>query len=95
MKTEHTPGPWHIGKDTRIIGANSQRVAVCDNNEATPGLVNAALIAAAPELLAALNGILPFIAQSSASEGGAVKYSAAVRAADAVRAAIARARGEA
>lgn len=51
---KHTPGPWHVGKSLRIIGANSQRVAVCDDNEATPGMDNARLIAAAPDLLAAL-----------------------------------------
>lgn len=53
----HTPGPWHRGKYIRIIGANSQRVAVCDNNEVTPGLYNAYLIAAAPDLLAALEAL--------------------------------------
>lgn len=50
----HTPGPWSVGKDTRIIGANSQRVAVADDNELTPGMANARLIAASPDLLAAL-----------------------------------------
>lgn len=42
----HTPDPWHIGDGLRIIGANSQRVAVCDDNHATPGLANARRIAA-------------------------------------------------
>jgi predicted RNA-binding Zn-ribbon protein involved in translation (DUF1610 family) len=44
---------------------------------------------AAPELLAALQAILPFVPVSSAKDGGAVKYSANVAAADAVRAALA------
>lgn len=48
---------------------------------------------AAPELLAALKAILPFVPVSSAKDGGAVKYSANVVAADAVRAAIALATG--
>ena len=54
---------------------------------------DAKLIAAAPDLLAALEGILPFIPKSSVSDGGASKYSAAVVAADAIRAAISKARG--
>lgn len=51
------------------------------------------LIAAAPELLEALIAIAKFIPITSASEGGASTYSAHVRAADKVRAAIARATG--
>lgn len=47
----------------------------------------------APELLAALEAIAEFIPNTSASEGGAAKHSANVRAADMVRAAIAKARG--
>ena len=55
---------------------------------------NARLIAAAPDLLEALEAILPFIPRTSASEGGASKYSENVKAADMVRAAIAKARGQ-
>ena len=47
------------------------------------------------ELLAALQAILPFIPKSSESDGGASKYSASVKAADKVRAAIAKATREA
>lgn len=54
MSNKHTPGPWQIGKGYRVIGGNSQRVAVCDDNELTPGIANARLIAAAPELLSSL-----------------------------------------
>ena len=46
----------------------------------------------AVELLEALEGILPFIPNTSASEGGAAKHSANVAAADKVRAAIAKAK---
>jgi len=42
----------------------------------------------------ALEAILPFIPSTSASEGGAARFSANVAAADKVRAAIAKARGE-
>jgi hypothetical protein len=45
------------------------------------------------QLLAALQAYLPFIPTTSAAEGGAAKYSSAVKAADMVRAAIAIATG--
>lgn len=45
------------------------------------------------EMLAALEAILPFCPVTSASEGGASKYSANVVAADMVRAAISKAKG--
>ena len=54
---------------------------------------NAQLIAAAPEMLEALKSILPFIPVTSESEGGAAKYSENVKAADKIRAAIAKAIG--
>ena len=55
---------------------------------------NAKLIAAAPDMLEALEAILPFVPRTSASEGGASKYSENVKAADMVRAAINKARGQ-
>lgn len=73
MKTEHTPGPWRVGKtkegDCRIYsdscmhaiartyGPDLNGIGVC----ALTGPKNKAdarLIAAAPDLLAALKGIL-------------------------------------
>jgi hypothetical protein len=54
---EHTPGPWKIGKDTRVIGADSE--VVCFGNSANDkNKANARLIAAAPELLEALKEII-------------------------------------
>jgi hypothetical protein len=47
-----------------------------------------------PDLLAALEEILPWIPKTSASEGGASSFSENVRAADKVRAAIAKAGGK-
>lgn len=55
---------------------------------------DAHLMAAAPDLLEALEAILPFVPMTSASERGASKYSANVKAADMVRAAINKARGK-
>ena len=64
-KTEHTPGKWEIGKSLEkqfIIGRRNGREAIIagdlydENNEPTIKELdaNAALIAAGPELLAAL-----------------------------------------
>ena len=55
----HTPGPWHIAEDMRGIG-NQHVSGVCDMvgnpvaNCGTNAEANACLIAAAPDLLAAL-----------------------------------------
>ena len=57
-------------------------------------VANAHLIAAAPEMYEALQAILPYVPISSASEGGAVARSWNVIAADKVRAALKKARGE-
>lgn len=60
-KHKHTPGPWDVEHDTEIIAAEGQRIAEADtrsinfvNGEAT---ANAHLIAAAPDLLAALEAV--------------------------------------
>jgi hypothetical protein len=97
MSETHTPGPWvatartnaHIDIDApgqHGYGATKVASTSLYKHEA-----NARLIAAAPDLLEALKAILPFIPNTSASEGGASKYSENVRAADKVRAAIAKA----
>jgi hypothetical protein len=50
MSATHTPGPWAI-RSGIVYGPNEQRVAAFE------GLANARLIAAAPELLAALREV--------------------------------------
>ena len=55
----------------------------------------ARVFVAAPEMLAALKAIAQFIPSTSASDGGAAMYSENVKAADMVRAAIAKAEGKA
>lgn len=65
MKTEYTPGPWHVGgkRDCIIYEEGGGPIASCDH---TPMLTtiaqiaNARLIAAAPELLEALQGLIMF-----------------------------------
>ena len=102
--SKHTPGPWHVTAGHRSIrpsfispGENGG-FAICemyaDGRDFT---ANARLIAAAPELLEALEeavacGMVPV---SSVHEGGAVGYSRQVKCADMIRAAIAKARGQA
>ncbi len=63
-KPKHTPGPWIAaidpgittvdGNKCKVFGAKSAFFAVIDGCEYSEGLANARLIAAAPELLDAL-----------------------------------------
>lgn len=87
MKTSRTPGPWHIdigqidksflvGRlQEAVFAKDGTPIAICGENQD-----NARLIAAAPELLAALEGVL-CVADRKTDEF------------DAARAAIAKARG--
>lgn len=103
MTAQHTPGPWAVGPafdndgEPEIIierhtPAGNLVVAV-----ALAGLrgqeANARLIAAAPDLLEALQAAVEcgMVPTSSAAEGGASKHSRQVQVADMIRAAIARA----
>ena len=57
--SKHTPGPW-IADGDLILAADNWRVASCHrfpNNDDTARPANARLIAAAPELLEALQAI--------------------------------------
>jgi hypothetical protein len=61
MKTQHTQGPWHIGlrrpDSTKFIyDAQGGEVADCDTgtNHPAQNIENARLIAAAPDMLNAL-----------------------------------------
>lgn len=99
MTTQHTPGPWHkgIGNGEGFVFSDSGRTrleeggttlySVAQVNRGWNDLedeANARLISAAPELLAALEGLLN--ALPSATTHPAIK---------AARAAIAKATGEA
>ena len=101
----HTPGPWVVeslpdeGPSIHTGGSGiARRIAGVDvggwkRTTLADAEANARLIAAAPDLLEALQAIAHFIHTTSAAEGGASKYSANVVAADMVRAAIAKATG--
>lgn len=62
MSSGYTPGPWHTGGDGRIV-YNAAGWAVCNavtfhqRHQGDEDRANARLIAAAPELLATLEGL--------------------------------------
>ena len=61
MKTEHTKGPWRIDSQTRFGDftiAAGENVKACEFIAKTQSEANARLIAAAPELLTALEDIV-------------------------------------
>jgi hypothetical protein len=86
----HTPGPWKIGtpppNGEQTIG-NSQglMVAVATTGFNVPTLANARLIAAAPELLEALESMVEMVEMNGFGKAYAMDIS---------RAAIAKARGQ-
>jgi len=95
---QHTPGPWHIGKraaDVAIYGHKGEEVAkILDFfNDDEENKANACLIAAAPELLAALKVLIDCAAdldQSGTPNGMKNCYALAKS-----RAAIRKAKGNA
>lgn len=107
--SQHTPGPWQFYWREEDGEANcgvffERRKGQAFAVARCPRYVmekqwkaDGALIAAAPDLLEALEeaiecGLVP---KSSALEGGALRYSSQVKCADKIRAAIAKAKGEA
>lgn len=63
----YTPGPWRAlrrGMGQSIVGADGAAVASTGNSQRYPGekAANARLLAAAPELLAACEGLLAALA---------------------------------
>ena len=105
---KHTPGPWHhhgpAGSQHSIGGYvnasdNRQQPAIChvmgSEFSSAETRANAALIAAAPDMLAALLAAVEcgMVPTSSATEGGAMKYVKQAHVADQIRAAIKKAEG--
>lgn len=63
MNTKHTPGPWSCPKGLEVIAADGRVITFIDDGdyrEPAEAEANACLIAAAPELLAALKVCLHF-----------------------------------
>jgi len=107
MTSKHTPGPWEVveGGSPGVLHVKGPPLPITivtialdiDFAGSLEREANARLIAAAPELLEALIeatacGMVPI---SSAKEGGASTHSRQVKCADMIRAAIAKATGEA
>lgn len=94
MKTKHTPGPWEVRPSSNPHNGSAWRDIVSTGTEFSPAYVgealdrDARLIAAAPDLLAALEYIT-----RSAESGHYIERSGPE--VTAARAAIAKARGEA
>lgn len=86
----HTPGPWTVEKTDSVYGSVDggpvARVKLTGN---ACDAANAALIAAAPELLAALEAMVAHCEVMGHRNGGVEGYAAF----DLARAAIAKARG--
>ncbi len=100
----HTPGPWKLadlGRDVGIVSARdgfTSNIAVCSRlyrDEAMDCKANATLIAAAPDLLAALeNAAAQFdFTVAALAKGQTVSISSLQNCAAAARAAIAKAEG--
>lgn len=97
MTTKHTPGPWAVDDDGDVCISDLERlIAAVDRRNVTlrkdEAAANAALIAAAPDLLAACEALAE--AQQRADAGEHVGFGLYVDAVDAARAAIAKAKGE-
>lgn len=100
----HTPGPWKVDDShlvfASVLGEYVANTLVEEHLDLVPREqveANARLISAAPDLLAALEDAIEcgLVPKSSALEGGALRYSSQVKCADKIRAAIAKAKGEA
>lgn len=92
MTTKHTPGPWatHLVDETVVVIPRRplpQQISMLGHSEVADDedYANARLIAAAPELLAALEGLLAVSVDTTSDELLAMM---------AARAAIATAKGE-
>lgn len=87
--TQHTPGPWFATPDSYAVyerdgyGYRGDTMCALPGGDPAIRAANARLIAAAPELLAALQAVLPYL-------GGTVIFAPEQAAA---RAAIAKATG--
>lgn len=96
MKTNHTPGPWEVRPSSNPASGSKWRDIVSVGTEFKPSYVaeaiesDARLIAAAPELLAALQELI----QYSEHHVGEVCTDSGLGSYVAARAAIAKAIGE-
>ena len=81
MTTKHTPGPWWVDDDGFIASGTDETYRTiadprCSDMDSETHEANARLIAAAPDLLVALQAVLPALIRlgdfvGNADEGGA------------------------
>lgn len=95
----HTPGPWTIlAEDCRVYAEDDYPVALASSHrESKQRLANAHLIAAAPDLLAMLEELLPELqcrCHLAFTSRGKHDPKTLCHHADAVKSAIAKARGQ-
>lgn len=98
VQPTHTPGPWHVGQfDEQLFVSDSTRnfdVCIIQPQHANPSSdarANARLIAAAPDLLEALEALVPHVLHYAAMNNA---HPSAHKDAASARAAIAKAKGE-
>jgi hypothetical protein len=97
MTSKHTPGPWRISlvDETLIQGGGRDVAMACGDYDTDFERMeaNARLIAAAPDLLAALIGLQYILASAESNASGNPNHDHVQQRVGAVRAAIAKARG--
>jgi hypothetical protein len=104
MTSQHTPGPWSSDTDAYVVNNSDEVLAdvfyiESHSPDLDPRLIrkaNARLIAAAPDMLEALEDVLPWL-QKAEAEGVFANCAAPQggrRAIERARAAIARATGD-
>lgn len=99
MTTQHTPGPWRMTA-AKVMAGNGRAICLIENRKLHEGFqessANARLIAAAPDLLAALQAVWKFFEPVYVSAmADDTERTAQDELIDTVRAAIAKATGEA
>lgn len=100
METKHTPGPWKLSESaSRVILGKSEHsglmgVCVMQNAQSEHYDANARLIAAAPDMLTALEELFKHCAMIHKYGGEASNVREADRAQQLALAAIAKARGK-
>ena len=103
MATKHTPGPWHVKGGTPLVGIDRPYDIIAKASliaqtliapERSAAAANAALMAAAPEMLAALIDLMAIIDSPQISIYGVVDQQWTVTKREA-RAAISRTTGAA
>lgn len=101
-KVGHTPGPWHVGgtsDDVWVQTADPDANVICDIIRRSPeqlteeDVANANVLAAAPDLLAALKAVQKWLMLSAPVENSQSWNESFVKANDLTCAAIAKAEG--